>query len=126
MNSNKGFTLIELVVVIVILGILAVTAVPRFVDLSTEAEQAAVEGVAGALSSGSAINFATCKADSTSPDCVTVDTCADAEALFQGGSFPAGYQFVDDTVTLTDDTAGTCEVENTDQTVTADATVIGT
>lgn len=58
-STQQGFTLIELVMVIVILGILAATAIPRFVDLSSEAEVAALNGVQGALSSASAINYAT-------------------------------------------------------------------
>ena len=57
-KAQKGFTLIELVVVIVLLGILGVTALARFQDLSGEAQNAANEGVASELSGGSSINYA--------------------------------------------------------------------
>ena len=58
MKRSAGFTLIELVVVIVLLGILAAVAVPKFTDLSGDARQAAVNGVAGSLTSGSTSNYA--------------------------------------------------------------------
>ncbi len=56
MLKQKGFTLIELVIVIVILGILAVTAAPRFLNLSNDAHKAAVAGAKAAFEQG--ISFA--------------------------------------------------------------------
>jgi len=53
-NTKKtaGFTLIELVIVVVILGLLAVTAIPKFLDLTDQAENANIEGMAGGFATG--------------------------------------------------------------------------
>lgn len=54
-RKNKGFTMIELVLVISILGILAVAALPTFINVSTQARQAQRDGVVGAVRSGIAL-----------------------------------------------------------------------
>ncbi|WP_035384932.1 type II secretion system protein [Ferrimonas futtsuensis] len=57
MNAQRGFTLIELVVVIIVLGILAVTAAPKFIDLQKDARQATLQGAKGTLQGANALIY---------------------------------------------------------------------
>ncbi|MFM2591037.1 type II secretion system protein [Vibrio sp. TBV020] len=75
MKRQGGFTLIELVVVIVILGILAVTAAPRFLNLQQDARQASLQGLKGAIDGAAGIVYgkAAIEGEETSTVAVDVD-----------------------------------------------------
>jgi len=79
--------------VIVILGILAATALPKFIDLSSDAKSAALKGVSAAAASAMTINYSGCAVTSnvvTTNKCVAVSNCSTVGSLMEGG-LPSGY-----------------------------------
>ena len=92
MKERKGFTLIELIMIIVILGILAAVAIPKYLDLSYQAKSSAEKGVVGGVRAGIMTYFANNKTYPASLDangtfasgnCTNITVCFD-QVLGQG------------------------------------------
>lgn len=81
--AQKGFTLIELIIVIVIIAILAAVAIPKYLDLQADAKLSATQGMAGALGSASAANYAIRSGFPTRG--VSVQDCTAVANTLQGG-----------------------------------------
>ncbi|WP_318510726.1 prepilin-type N-terminal cleavage/methylation domain-containing protein [Photobacterium leiognathi] len=82
MIKQKGFTLIELVVVIVILGILAVTAAPKFLNLQGDARKASLQGLKGAIDGAAGITYGRAAVDGVESVSSSTTTKGDVPVAF--------------------------------------------
>ncbi|WP_077530396.1 pilus assembly FimT family protein [Vreelandella utahensis] len=94
MRRAAGFTLIELVIVIVILAVLSAFALPRFADLGRDAQIAALEGLEGAMKSAASVTYSACQSSrNCDPSEVPTNQPSANEIILDGEAVTLAYGY---------------------------------
>lgn len=106
LNNQQGFTLIEIIAVLVLLGILAAVAVPKYMDMQVEAQQKAIQGALASASSNATLAYSKyVLTNSATPTAITTNqwtgggTAVSIETDL--GDFTASYAYTAPAVTVT-------------------------
>jgi prepilin-type N-terminal cleavage/methylation domain-containing protein len=90
-NEQNGFTLVELVIAVALVGVLSIVALPKITGVSTDARQAGLEAMASVLTGINTNNYILKSSGSTGG--LTALTCGALAADLDGGALPTGFDF---------------------------------
>jgi prepilin-type N-terminal cleavage/methylation domain-containing protein len=115
-NEQNGFTLVELVIAVALVGVLSIVALPKITGVSTDARQAGLEAMASVLTGISTNNYIMQSSGATGGK--TALTCGALLADLDGGAFPTGFGFGNaSSVIVHNEIASTCTVVTTSGTI---------
>jgi prepilin-type N-terminal cleavage/methylation domain-containing protein len=110
-NEQNGFTLVELVIAVALVGVLSIVALPKIMGVSTDARQASVNAAAAVLSSISTNNYIARSADITKG--LTTVNCGSLVTLMDGGVMDSDFAFGDSAATTAAGVLTSCVLNTT-------------
>jgi prepilin-type N-terminal cleavage/methylation domain-containing protein len=110
-NEQNGFTLVELVISVALVGVLSIVALPKITGVSTDARQASLEAMASVLTRINTSNYILQSSGATGGQAVT--QCDSLESDLEGGALPSGFDFGNSTSAVAAEAVATCTVVTT-------------